>query len=92
MKVLLVLAILLALLLPAGASHRYDDSCTPTTSRPEIDTGSTPAGQLYVDNDFHPDMWSIWVYEESNGINGLQRKDEMKDDTCGMIPGDTIIF
>lgn len=37
--------------------------------------------------------WNVWVYEESNGIAGLQRYDEMRDDTCrGQVPGDTIVF
>ena len=36
---------------------------------------------------------SLWVYEESNGIDGLQRADEMVDDTChGSIAGDQIVF
>lgn len=34
-----------------------------------------------------------WVYEESNGIPGLQRQDEVVDDTCGgQIPGDRILY
>jgi hypothetical protein len=38
-------------------------------------------------------MWSTWVYEESNGIDGLQRGDEIVDDTChGMIASDTIVL
>ena len=37
--------------------------------------------------------WDVWVYEESNGIPGLQRGDEILDDTChGLIRADTIIF
>lgn len=35
----------------------------------------------------------IWVYQESNGIPGLQREDEVEDNTChGSIRGDTIIL
>ncbi|HUR70234.1 MAG TPA: hypothetical protein VM370_13400 [Candidatus Thermoplasmatota archaeon] len=35
----------------------------------------------------------LYVYEESNGIEGLQRQDEVHDDTCGgAIPGDRIVF
>lgn len=38
-------------------------------------------------------LWYMWVYEESNGIPGLQRQDEMQDDTCGgVIPGDRILY
>lgn len=79
----------LALFLPAGA-----EECVPTTSEPEIDTGETGFGRYYVDNDvcqFDGCAFSVWVYQESNGIDGLQRNDEMKDDTCGgMIDSDTL--
>lgn len=34
-----------------------------------------------------------WIYQESNGIYGLQRSDDMVDDTCGgLIPADTIVY
>lgn len=36
---------------------------------------------------------SAWVYEESNGIVGLQRLDDQVDDTChGRIEPDTIVM
>ena len=78
----------LSLAIPAGADH-----CTePSTSDPEVD-----AGGYYVDYDCPTvdDLcgYSIWIYEESNFIPGLQREDTVKDDTChGMISGDTVIF
>jgi hypothetical protein len=37
-------------------------------------------------------IFSIWPYLESNEIAGLQRADEVRDDTCGVIEGDTIWF
>lgn len=38
-------------------------------------------------------LFSIWFYQESNGMEGLQRIDEVKDDTCGgQIEGDTLAF
>lgn len=38
-------------------------------------------------------LWYSWVYQESNGIPGLQRHDDMWDDTCGgLIPGDTVVY
>lgn len=38
-------------------------------------------------------LFSIWTYEESNGIEGLQRGDEVHDDTCGgTIESDTLAF
>lgn len=73
----------------AGAAHY--DWCTPSTSSPEIDV-LTPLGRWYVDNDAGSDFISIWVYEESNGQSGLQRQDEVVDNTCGHGGGDTIIF
>ena len=62
---------------------------------------------VYVDNDPCQAQGcgvSIWIYEESNGYEGLQRQDApttdpenrpwwIKDDTCGgLIQPDTIIF
>jgi hypothetical protein len=72
----------------AGADHCE----TWSTSKP--DTTSSD-GRYYVDNDMcQPEcIFSIWLYEESNGYDGLQRGDEVVDDTChGMIDSDTIIF
>lgn len=63
--------------------------CEPTTSEPEV-----TQGEYYVDNDAcQPEcIFSIWVYQESNGIAGLQRSDEQVDNTCGgAIESDTII-
>lgn len=37
-------------------------------------------------------LFSVWVYPEANGIPGLQRADEMRDDTChGMIDADVLL-
>jgi len=36
---------------------------------------------------------SFWIYEETNGIDGLQRNDEfLGDTTCGHFPADTIVL
>ena len=68
--------------------------CVPAEQTPEVDTGDTPAGRFYVDNDLcQADGcgFSIWIYQESNGVDGLQRNDEISgDQACGN--GDTIIF
>lgn len=38
-------------------------------------------------------LFSIWTYQESNGLEGLQRGDEQRDDTCHwMIESDTFIW
>lgn len=50
----------------------------------------------YVDNDFcQLDLcgFSIWIYEETNDMAGLQRDDGFLDTTCdGEVVADTIIF
>lgn len=65
----------LALAIPAAAV-----SCTMTTSEDAI---ALP-GDLYVVNDAcQPDcLLSVIVYEETNGVEGLQRADQRRDDTC----------
>lgn len=89
-KLLLILLACLPLALPAVADHCEGYQ----TSSPEADTGTTAAGRYYVDVDISQfDPLALWVYEESNGIDGLQREDEIVDDTCHAgIRGDTIIF
>lgn len=92
-----VLSLAAILLLTTGA---HAAECQMTTARPEVDTGAAPvasAPRFYVDDDgslCEPCSISIWVYEESNGIGGLQRHDDVRDDTCGGAagPGDTIIL
>jgi hypothetical protein len=77
----------LGIALPASAG-----ACTMTTSSPEL----VLPGGIYVDNDAcQPEcLFSAWIYQESNGIDGLQRGDEDVDDTCGGTAGDsdTILF
>lgn len=96
MRILLVLAALIALTAPATAMH-----CSGwSTSAADV-----AAGGYYVADDCFL-SWctlfgltgvhvtgTLWVYEESNGIPGLQRGDEIVDDTChDQILADTIIF
>lgn len=76
------------------ASH----CATWTTSSPEHSVCNEAIGLChYVDFDYicDPQCWiySAWIYQESNGQSGLQRLDDVEDDTCyGMIPGDTIVY
>ncbi|HUR70057.1 MAG TPA: hypothetical protein VM370_12500 [Candidatus Thermoplasmatota archaeon] len=95
MRALPLLAITTAFLVAAPA--RAD--CQMTTSIPEVDTGDRGEGvpRAYVDNYACAScglVFSIWTYQESNSVEGLQRGDESHDDTCGGAagPGDTIIF
>jgi len=83
----IALGILLALAAPGIAQE-----CVPITEDPEIDA-TTPFGRYYVDNDCIPHALchglpeqdlSIWVYEESNDVDGLQRNDSYAGDrSCG---------
>jgi hypothetical protein len=82
---LVALLTLLALTLPSAlAGHCGGWS----TSHPEVAQNG-----LYVDNDLCQleleCIASLWVYQETNGIPGLQRSDPQVDDTChGMVPAD----
>jgi hypothetical protein len=82
---------LMTLAVVAITGTAFAQDCEMTTSIPEA-----AAGGFYVDNDLCQPvcLFSIWIYQESNGIEGLQRGDEVVDDTCGGAAGeaDTIIF
>lgn len=76
-------------IIPASA-----EDCEPSSAFPEVDAGVPGVARYYVDMDcWQPscqDFITIWVYEETNGIEGLQRNDEVVDNTCnGRIPADT---
>ena len=92
------LAMVLALALPANG-----EACVPVTSNVEVDTGrdapllaeiAGPEHHYYVDNDPCPADGSLclpWIYQESNGLRGLQRDDDFAgDQSCGNP--DTLIF
>jgi len=68
------------------ATDRLDFGCV----------GGNVEDRYYVANDMGPCeecAFSIWIYEESNNITGLQRNDQFSGDhTCGRFPADTIIF
>lgn len=64
----------LGLAIPAMAG-----GCTPTTSEPDMKRGD----MYVVADDCASCLLSVWIYEESNDIEGLQRDDRQKDDTCG---------
>ena len=81
----------LSLVLLLVGSTDAEHCTTWSTSHPEIDLGDSMG--YYIDNDLcQPEcLFSIWIYNESNGIPGLQRGDEVVDDTChGMIESDTL--
>jgi hypothetical protein len=90
--------VLFAAAIAASASA---NGCTPTTSHTTFTVHAIGGIGYYLAEDPGwlscefgiPECGSIWIYEESNGMPGLQRGDEIVDDTCGgAIPGDTIVF
>lgn len=89
-------ALALALAAPAFAS-----ACVMTTTEADFDSDPLGLGltiRYYVDNDDCNAtglcVFSIWIYKEANGVDGLQRQDEVVDDTCSGAagPGDAIIL
>lgn len=88
-------AIVLACVLSLATMSASADHCVVWAGpHPEIVTGETPLGSFYADNDLcQPEcMFSLWVYQETNGIDGLQRGDSVVNDTChGTIPADSIV-
>ena len=97
-----ILVAAIAFMVPASA----EGECYATTE-PDVTTPAAVGpngGALYVDNDpCQPVIgdgsctFSIWVYEETNGIDGLQRDDEVQSDVSGCseesgVVGDTIHF
>lgn len=88
MRIGLLLALASVGVAPALAEH-----CEGyTTSEPYLVCGDVCAGSaaaagghyVFVEGGDCPSgcIYSLWVYEESNGLAGLQRGDEMHDDTC----------
>ncbi len=86
------LALILALA-PAQAGHCSTWS-TSEDGEDMLIVINPVLGWYHVWDHCQPDcIYSYWAYEETNGIPGLQRGDEVVDDTChGMIAADTIIF
>lgn len=81
--------VLLLVMLPAEAAHctTYSTSTTDLDERTIIvDIGQIfdPGARFYFFYDAcHPNcLFSFGIYEESNGIPGLQRYDGGADDTC----------
>lgn len=92
MRALLVTVAIGAFAFPATADHCE----TWSTSTSGAWGVFLEAGPYYA----FTDCWtydpqcnpSFWVYEETNGIRGLQRGDETVDDAChGQIRSDTIV-
>lgn len=107
---ILLAAASVAIAVPAGASHENEPGIVEGAAacrrgqgwiaQPEVDTGSLlPDGRRFyldADPDLMPDpfLFSVWIYEESNGIDALQRADGARDTTCAghLGVGDTLVF
>lgn len=88
------LATLLVLAMTAAVADA-EGTCNSYEADEEVDTGETPGGRYYVDaNPCDPGtcLYDVWIYQESNGEDGLQRGDDVCWDggCCGET--DTIIF
>lgn len=84
---LLPLAIAALILAPHAAAATY---CDRPPSEPEID-----AQGVYVDSEpcaAGDCIISVWIYEETNGVTGLQRDDFRHSDVCGDEVGDRLVF
>ena len=89
------LVVAVMFMIPASA----EEVCY-TTSNPEATipgAGPNFGGDLYADNDLcQLDCgYSFWIYEEFNGIAGLQRGDEVVNDVkdcLGEVDSDYIVF
>lgn len=96
MRVALSLA-LLALLAPVAIAEEECQPTTSdpevdtgNVSHTGVDLSAYTLGRWYVDSDHERCFpfgsectYSVWIAPESNGRDGYQRGDEMRDDTCG---------
>ena len=89
MRTLFVLAAIAAIAIPAHAA----DPCYTTS--PALltvpDTTGALGGDIYIDNDLcqFDCTFSIWIYQETNGIPGQQRQDEVRNDVANCDDGTT---
>lgn len=96
MRTSLTLLALVALAFPPALADCTPSTTTPMVTSPTCDPavgGSVPC--LYVNNDLCQldCIGGFTIYQETNGIPGEQRGDEIADDTCGgMIAPDAIFF
>ncbi len=76
-------------MVPTATLAGHDGDCQLTSSEPDIEAGGIA---VFIDYADPAEGYSIWVYQESNDIEGFQRDDAVvSDELCGHA-GDTIIF
>ncbi len=74
MRSLVLTLVLVSLLAPLAAAQSEAAECEPAMSSPDEAFG----GHIFL-------AWGgVWVYEESNGVAGIQRgDDDVVDQDCG---------
>ncbi len=77
----MVAALALVVGVMVGGPASADDACDSEVVE--------AAGHYVVVDNLENAHGGIWIYEESNGVEGLQRND---DSCAGEEPADTIIF
>lgn len=97
----------LAVLALAGLASAQTATCTLTTSSASltfealgsqgvtVGSGQAFSTTAYVVNDLcQPScVFSTWIYLERNGVDGLQRHDGYRDDTCrGLFMADLLVW
>jgi hypothetical protein len=79
----------------SGVATHEESECTPTASEPTAEAGGVAVFVDEVNSNGY--LYSAWIYQESNGLDGIQRQDSyteaqgLSDETCGHGP-DTIVF
>jgi len=94
MRLALLAALVAAVALSsASAGHCASYSTSTPTGRTACDTDGSCIYWVWDDCHAQGCFFSFWVYEETNGYEGLQRDDPIVDDTChGMIEADRVLF
>lgn len=99
MRTILLILALVAIAIPVNADHCATYSTYGAQYDTKIVSQALGTDRYYGADDCFPLVYcqlvlmSFWVYQESNGIDGLQRGDEVVDNTChGLLPADTIVF
>lgn len=94
---ILCLSILLTGILatPLGASGHCTNPSTSVTTlgTPTVIVAQAGTNYLVAHAGVAPNVVLVQLYEESNGVSGLQRRDFGADDTChGQVSPDRIVL
>lgn len=93
--VLLAASLMLVFAAPMVATAEHDGDCEPTASEAAVAAGGVAVFVDEVAGDNY--LYSVWIYQESNELDGIQRDDAytqdlgITDENCGH-GADTIVF